>query len=85
MQSKFLPIARKMPDGKYRVERRYYCRSTYFTDWTFCERYYSVVSSADEAVAWFRPVVASFLGSNQENLSPLWVYCLPKSLWSPPI
>lgn len=82
MQFKFLPIVRKMPDGNYRVERRYYCRPNFFTDWTFCERYSSVASTNDEAVAWFRPVVAAFLGSTQENLSPLWVYCLPKSLWS---
>ena len=85
MQFKLLPTTRKLPFGKIFVERRYYCRSNYFTDWDLCERYNAVVRNNYEAVEWFRPVVASFLDIQEENLPPLWTNYLPKSLMQPHI
>ena len=80
MQEQFIPIARRLADGRYSVERRYYYRTNYLSDWELRERYNEVINSKQDAVEWFRPVAASFRGVAQEEMEPDWVECLPNSI-----
>ena len=80
MQFKFLPIAHKLSDGSYEVQRRYYCRANYCFDWDLSERDGAVVVSKQEAIEWFRPVAAFFLNVPENELLPSWVSCIPRSI-----